>query len=201
MIVMIHRLRGRSPAVLVPWTPLYLSASLQAGECPLASPAHFRTLRCARMTQEGHGGLVLVIYPSRPGQCGIKSAEAVRRPRREQGGWPDDRARSTSSGFCVQLPPRPHKTATKLLYAHNAALVDNTYTACTRFGCSSTPGKYMPQRVRTKFLASTCVASFVFRHGSQVGCLMQSSKQEAVPIASIHQIADKGCSRKPLFNL
>jgi hypothetical protein len=153
------------------------------------------------MTQEGDGGLVLVIYPSRPGLCGIKSAEAVRRPRREQGGWPDDRARSTSSGIVFSFHhdriKRPQNVCTHTMQlwltthtqlAHNLVVLQ---PQVTRFGCSTTPSKYMPQRVRTKFLASTCVARFVFRHGSQVGCLMQSSKQEAVPIASIHQIADK----------
>ena len=41
MLVMIHRLRGRSPAVLVLWTPLYLSASHKAGERQLPSSPAF----------------------------------------------------------------------------------------------------------------------------------------------------------------
>jgi hypothetical protein len=53
MMVMIQELRGRSSAVQVPWLPLYLSASLQAGECPLASLAFFRALGYAWMNQDG----------------------------------------------------------------------------------------------------------------------------------------------------
>ncbi len=64
MIVMIHRLRGRSPAVLVPWTPLFLSASHKAGALPTLRSGLYRAFRCARMAKDGRGTAVLVVLPT-----------------------------------------------------------------------------------------------------------------------------------------
>src|SRR5829696_5865992 len=55
MIVMIHRLRGRIPAVLVPWSPLFLSASLQAGEWPTLSGLFVALPRSYRSSTPGPG--------------------------------------------------------------------------------------------------------------------------------------------------